>query len=184
MADQNLNFAAAVDDWVKATQARLEAVFRSSVQDVVEEMQRVGPSAASTRAAIAKHKGVGPAPAAGEGGHMPVDTGFLRASMRLTVAQPAPLNPSGKPTGGTYTYNSESVALTIAGLELGQTVFATYTAVYARRLNYGFTGTDSLGRQYNQRGYFFVDLAAQRWQQIVTANVNRLRTAVEAKNAS
>jgi hypothetical protein len=56
--------------------------------------------------------------------------------------------------------------------------------VYARRLNYGFTGTDSLGRQYNQRGYFFVDLAAQRWQQIVTANVNRLRTAVEAKNAS
>lgn len=180
MADTTVNFAASVDDWTKQATARLEAVFRMSVQDVVAEMQRVGPSVASTRAAIAAGKGVGPAAPGGEGGRMPVDTGFLRASLRVTVGAPAPLATGGD-RDGPVAYNPEAYALTIASLQIGDVVFAAYTAVYARRVNYGFTGTDNLGRSFSQRGYHFVDLAAQKWQQIVTANVAKLRDAAEGK---
>ena len=174
-----LSFEAAVSDWVKESQARLNAVYRSSVQDLVDEMQKVGPSVAATRAAIKASKGLGPIEAPGAGGHMPVDTGFLRASFRLTAGAPAAINPS---TTGGVTYNADAVSVVIAGLEVGQTVYGSYTAVYARRLNYGFVGTDSLDREYNQRGYYFVDLAVQKWQQIVSANVEKLRSAIEAKN--
>ena len=37
------------------------------------------------------------------------------------------------------------------------------------RLNYGFTGTDSLGRTYNQAGRLFVERNAGRWQEFVDA---------------
>jgi hypothetical protein len=39
--------------------------------------------------------------------------------------------------------------------------------VYAKRLEYGFVGTDSLGRYYNQPGRFFVTDTCKRWPQIV-----------------
>lgn len=38
-----------------------------------------------------------------------------------------------------------------------------YSALeYARRQEYGFTGTDSLGRQYDQAGSFFMSKAAKK----------------------
>lgn len=173
-----LSFAAEVEEWVKQSQARLNAVYRGSVQDLVDEMQKVGPSVAATRAAIKATKGMGPISAPGAGGHMPVDTGFLRASFRLTKGAPAPIAGS---TGST-TYDAGAVSVVIAGLQIGETVYGSYTAAYARRLNYGFVGEDSLGRTYNQRGYYFVDLAVQKWQQIVNNNVLKLRDAIEANN--
>lgn len=47
-------------------------------------------------------------------------------------------------------------------------------------MNYGFVGTDSLGRTYNQEGYGFVDGVVQRWQQIVTEAEAKVRGRFEA----
>lgn len=182
-----LTFAAQVSDWVRESENRLTAVFRESTQDVIAEMQKVGPSVASTKAAISegigttgrgrnKKQKAGPAAPAGEGGNMPVDTGFLRASLRVTKDSPLGMT-AASTTGVAITYSDAAAALVIGTAEIGDTLYASYTAKYAARINYGFAGTDSLGREYNQRGYQFVGLAAQKWPQIVSAVVARLTSA-------
>lgn len=176
MTDTVLSFCDAIRSWTDDSAEKLEAVFRGSVQDTVEIMQEVGPSAASTKAAIAKSKGFGPVSAAGRGGAMPVDTGYLRASLVVTAGAPASVETSS-PDGGSYSYDPGKTAAAVQALELGGVVYATYTAAYARRLNYGFSGTDASGNAVSQRGYHFVDLAAQRWQQTVDANVVKVQQA-------
>lgn len=98
-----------------------------------------------------------------QGGRLPVDTGFLRNSFV------AGLNGSTGLTG------PDAYVAAIAGMELGDSVFGGWTAAYARRMEYGFVGTDSLGRAYNQTGNFFVLNAVQQWQAIVAANVQRAK---------
>ncbi len=90
----------------------------------------------------------------GEGGKMPVDTGFLRNSRAAST--------EGMPADGAMDPN-----LVFAGMELGQTVWAGWTAVYAMRMEHGFQGADSLGREYAQAGKGFARAAAQRWDFIV-----------------
>lgn len=150
MAVDTVRFAADIDDWVKQTQALLEAVFRQSAQDVIEYMQM---------------------PVA-EGGNMPVDTGFLRASMQVSLEGVRPMT-QANPGGPKYTYNPEAAALVIMGAKLGDTIFASYTANYAAHQNYG---TESFA------GRHFVGLAAQRWQTIVNANVQKLKAMREEGN--
>jgi hypothetical protein len=103
------------------------------------------------------------------GGNMPVVTGQLRGSL-VIIGGGGALNTAG---GGGI-----GIQASMQGLELGGMVMLAFTAPYARRINYGFVGTDALGRRYHQRGYLFVDKAAQRWPQIV-----RLACA-EVKGAS
>lgn len=98
-----------------------------------------------------------------KGGNMPVDTGNLRNSFVSS------LNGQGGLTGAV------SYELTIAGAKIGDTIFGGWTAAYARRIEYGFTGTDSLGRAFNQNGRGFVRHAAEQWQDIVDRNARRLR---------
>lgn len=174
MAGEQLTFSTDVDDWCREVEARLLIVFRMSAQDVIEEMQKVGPSVASTKAAIAAG-GMGPIAAAGEGGHMPVDLGFLRASLRVTSGKPMAMDIPA--TGQVTEYDPGNVTLAILGADLADVLYASYTAKYAARVNYGYTGTDSAGRTYNQRGYQFVGLAAQQWPQIVQRNVARAKAA-------
>lgn len=138
MATQNLNFAAAVSDWVRETKARGTAVFRESAQRVITEMQT--PIAA--------------------GGNMPVRDGFLRASLQVTKDAPMGLTRQKPAEGVTYTYEGSATSLVIAGAELGETLFASYTANYAGHQNYGTSKMQ--GRQ-------FVGLAAQKWPSIVNA---------------
>ncbi|WP_313242162.1 hypothetical protein [Stenotrophomonas sp.] len=90
----------------------------------------------------------------GEGGKMPVDTGFLRNSRAAST--------EGMPADGAMDPN-----VVFAGMELGQTVWAGWTAVYAMRMEHGFQGADSLGREYTQAGKGFARAAAQRWDFIV-----------------
>lgn len=158
MADQNLSFSAQVDAWVKQVKTREVAVFKESAQRVISEMQT--PE--------------------GAGGRMPVDTGFLRASIQATLGAPAtgflsPLVDAPSPDAG-------QVALVIAGAELGDTIFATYGAEYARRQEYGFVGEDSLGRSYNQAGKGFVRSAAQKWPQIVGQVSAELKTRITGQS--
>ena len=88
------------------------------------------------------------------GGRMPVDTGFLRNSL---VAE---LN------GGTVAGGADAYTLAVAGMELGDTVFAGWTAEYARHMEYGTSKTP---------GNFYMLSAAQQWQAIVKRNADLVR---------
>lgn len=102
----------------------------------------------------------------GAGGRMPVDLGFLRNSSFV-----AGLNGSISAKG-----SGDAYVGVIAGLELGDTFFAGWTAEYAMRMEYGFVGTDKLGRTYNQSGNFFAQSAAAQWQNIVAMNAQKARS--------
>lgn len=135
MAVTNRNFGADVNSWVEETQARMTAVFRSATQEVIEEMQK--PRS--------------------EGGHMRIDTGFLRASLQVNV-NGGPVSASNKNPGGTFGYNATAASLAIAGANIGDTVYATYSANYAPMREYGTSTQGPDG---------FVRLAAAQWQVIV-----------------
>jgi hypothetical protein len=143
MADKS--FTAEVDEWVKATQGRMLAVFKKSAETVISNMQTTVPS----------------------GGNLPIDTGFLRKSLLATLNQPSNKVTFKDENVNAYTYNSAQVTMVIVAAKIGDTIYAVYTAAYAARMEYGFSGVDSLGRKYNQVGRGFVRLAAQRWQQVV-----------------
>ena len=149
------SFAAQMTDWAKATEKRLEAVFRQSAQTVANEVR--------------KPKGAG--------GHMPVDTGNLRRSLIASNSE----MPTVEPGKTDFADKDQNIKLTIAKTKLGGRIYLGFQAVYARRMEYGFTGEDSLGRTYNQVGNGFVRLTAQRWPQIVTQTAKALQGRVEAR---
>lgn len=158
MATENLDFGASVDAWVRATEQRMEAVFKESTQRIIEEVRK--PEA--------------------KGGKMPVDTGYLRNSLVATTDGPTLMSRESKPEAGrqydqTGDALPQAVSLTITNAKLGQTIWACFTAAYAARMEYGFSGEDSLGRSFNQKGRGFVRLATQRWQSIVDAVVKELK---------
>lgn len=105
-------FSADLSDIATATDARLVALMRMSVQDVVNNAQQ----------SIFK------------GGRMRIDTGFLRASGQASL--------TGMPTGPTrgeskdkfhYDDGSSSVEVSLLGkLKLGMTFFFGWTAEYAQ----------------------------------------------------
>lgn len=161
---RQLSFDAQVDDWVRKTEARMLAVFRESAQRIILEMQKVGPSVKN--------------PGGGAGGAMPVDTGFLRASLMTTLNNPDTTVKFKDDAIGAYVWQEGSVQLVILAARIGDSIYAVYTASYARRMEYGFSGTDSLGRTYNQSGYGFVRLAAQKWKQVVEEVVRDAKARV------
>lgn len=126
-------FSATVSQWVQDVEEVHLAVFRESAKRVVEEML------------IPR----------GAGGNMPVDTGYLRSSVRASTSEMPTMREGAKPVEGATYMPDGTVNLVIAGAELGETLYVGFTAIYARRVNY-------------ETGYLFVDLAAQKWQQIVT----------------
>lgn len=89
-----------------------------------------------------------------QGGRMPVDTGFLMNSVVGST--------SGMPTAA-----SEPVPIALLQTAIGGSVWIGWTAAYARRMEYGFVGADSLGREYMQPGKAFLRGAVQNWQNIV-----------------
>lgn len=91
------------------------------------------------------------------GGRMPVDTGNLRNSLASglngTFGAPSP----------------DGYIVTLSQLEIGDIAQFAWTAPYARRMELGFFGADSLGRTYEQPGNHFVGAAAAQWPQFVAA---------------
>lgn len=98
-----------------------------------------------------------------QGGNMPVDTGFLRNSFVSGL------------NGSTSLTGPDAYVAAIAGAKLGDVVFGGWTAKYAARIEFGFSGQDSLGRTYNQDGRGFARKAAMEWQQIVQRNAAKVR---------
>ena len=136
------SFQVQVDDWIRASTERLEAVVKQSASDVIEDMQTP----------VAK------------GGNMPVDTGFLRNSLVVSIGAPhtgVRFNEAG--TAGV----AQPYEMAIAGYEAGDTLYGVYTANYASYVHYGVNG---------RPGRLFIDLAAQKWPQIVATVASRLRS--------
>lgn len=102
----------------------------------------------------------------------PIDTGYLRSSLTLGVNGNIPAGPNAE-YGSVY--NDGRALSVIGGLKLGDRVTMVYNATYARRLEYGFTGYDSLGRYYNQAGRFWITAAGAKYPSIMRRAATRLR---------
>jgi hypothetical protein len=157
-------FSNAVIRFKDVTIAKIEAVFRQAAMEVIEEMQRVGPS---------MHSKIGPGdkkqggtPSGGQGGHMPVDTGFLRASLVVSLNSPARSVTNNPGQVGAFTYNEGTTSGIILAAQFGDLIYAVYTANYARHVEYGAQG---------RPGYGFVRLAVQNWPKIVDKVARRVR---------
>ena len=61
--------------------------------------------------------------------------------------------------------DAQTVAL--ANYEVGQVIRFVWTSEYALRIELGFTGTDSLGREYQQPGWLMVTKNVPRWPALV-----------------
>jgi hypothetical protein len=129
------NFSATVSDWVRETEARMTAVRNESVERLIEVMQTP----------------------VGAGGNMPVDTGFLRASLRTTIGK-ASFAVTTNPGKLSVAYDSGEITLVLAGAKVSDTIEAVFTANYALAAEYGGE---------NRQGRRFVGLAVQQWPQIV-----------------
>ena len=88
------------------------------------------------------------------GGNLPVDTGKLWNSFVSS------LNGQGGTSG------PDAYVMTIAGADLGDSVFGGWTAEYALHVEYGTS---------RMAGSFFALRAAQQWPQIVAANAQKAR---------
>lgn len=141
-----LNFSAAIDAWTKKSVARCEAVLRESTQRLIEQANTVGPSVN--------------APAGGAGGKMPVDTGFLRASMAVSF-DGMPVGPGRNAGGNAVAYDDSQITLKLAGVKLGKMIYAGWTAEYAI---------------YMEERYGFSRSATQNWQPIVTQVIAEAKT--------
>ena len=100
------------------------------------------------------------------GGLVPVKTGNLARSVVVSDQPPNTL---------VYGPPNPNALSGIGALIPGQPVYLGWQAAYARRQNYGFVGTDSLGRTYNQSGFGFAEAAAAKWPQIVAEQGAKLR---------
>lgn len=101
-----------------------------------------------------------------QGGRLPFREGNLRNSLTASL------------NGSKVMDGPDAYKFAVAAAQLGDVLFAGWRAEYARRMEYGFTGPDSLGRHYNQKGFFFVAGAASQWQDIVSKNATRLKALI------
>lgn len=132
------SFSAQLDAFAMATRARVEAVFKESARRTISLAQS----------------------------YVPVDTGFLRASVRASLDAMPPIDPGARPTLPGYNYDAGDVVLTIAGARLGDTIYAGWTASYAGHVNNGTS---------NMAPVAFVDRAAMSWQATVNQVSSDLR---------
>jgi len=90
-------------------------------------------------------------------GKIPVDSSDLLKSLTVDGAEGA------------------DVSVKIQGMEIGDTMEFAWTVPYARRIEYGFTGTDSLGRTYAVPGRFFVSVNAAKFPDHVKRRASEVR---------
>ncbi|WP_244424753.1 hypothetical protein [Methylobacterium nodulans] len=143
---------------MQQTKARMDAVFRTATLRLIQLMQTPGS-------------------------YVPLDTGALRASLVVVVNGPPPQPREEEPKHPTTTWDESMVISTIATAHAGDVITAAYTTAYARRLEYGFVGQDSLGRNINQAGLGWTRRAAQQWPRLVEEAARDAQAAVAANQA-
>ena len=104
-----------------------------------------------------------------KGGRMPVITGNLRNSLQSSIAGGA---------SGEGEASHILVAPQMKGGDLATFTWGNSEYPYARRVNNGFTGADSLGRTYSQVGAHFVEGAVDQWPAIVRASIAKAKARV------
>lgn len=169
------SFATAVSAWVKETKERQVAVRNLAAERVIELMQAPGPSMATAAKAVAGGVGLGkvkkdgsrgnsrrafgPIGNPGGSGNIPVDSGFLRASLVVGIgALSLPTTRPPENATGPFDWDEGQVNLVLNGAKMSDAIEARYTAVYARKAEYGGG---------SRRPRRFVALAAQQWGAIV-----------------
>jgi hypothetical protein len=107
----------------------------------------------------------------------PVLTGNLRNSLVATTNGETSIvtGPGNDSTDRSFRSGENTSRANIMSAKIGDKISYMYTATYFRRLNYGFTGFDSLGRFYNQAGRFWVQAVGARYRSIMRAAATRLR---------
>lgn len=104
----------------------------------------------------------------------PKDTGFLVGNWQPSLNAPTlSLDETGSGNG----YAQSKTGIVVAGIKAGDVYYFVNNAAYARRIEYGFVGADSLGRVYNQRGRHMVTVNIKRWDRIVEAAAIKLKLA-------
>lgn len=96
-----------------------------------------------------------------QGGNLPFDTGNLGRSIEVSTAAFPEVDHEERE------YSAPDVSFTLNGVEYGNPVYIGVRAVYGPRMNYGFVGQDSLGRNYNQAGNYFVERGGEMWPSLV-----------------
>ena len=144
-------FADLVGEWAAETQERIDVVYARSVEMLGDELAMTRPM----------------------GGRVPFMTGNLaRSLLASTTAMPSQGVADATYSGGV----GSSLSIITATLTAQEQVWLGYQANYAHRLNYGFVGQDSLGRNINQEGAHFVEYAASLWPTIVALAAEDVRT--------
>ena len=137
MAATELDFGKAVGKWASTSQDRMERIFKQATQTLANTMNAAG--------------------------NVPIDTGFLRSSIRgslsaMPAVDPNKTNKAKVPSS----WDSSDLTLVIASAKLGDTIYVGYTAAYAGFLEYGTSTMAPRG---------FVAKATGQWQRIVRATV-------------
>lgn len=135
-------FSAVIEGWTRRVKEAEEAVFKEAAQELVKQLNDQITEMVYDAPETPNYR----------------RTGFLRASlMASTEAMPRLIadNP-----GAQVSADYGDVILVIAGADLGDTIYLGYTAKYGAIVHSG--GNGRAPRPW-------VDLVAQRWQQIVAA---------------
>ena len=136
-------------DWARQSEARLTAVLRGSLESLARDLTQTKP----------------------RGGRVPIKHGNLYRSLLMST--------TGMPTrAASGTQFSTEPVFDVGSIRVGQKVWFGYQAAHAARQNYGFVGTDSLGRTYNQSGSGFLEAAIANWPAIVQAEAEYVRNKV------
>lgn len=123
------SFSATVSERVATYEKRLNATFKSSAQDLVEEVLLP----------------------VSQGGRMRVDTGFLRSSLKGSTSSMPLIDSNARPDeGSTYSPDDGAIEAIILGATVNSTLYFGFTASYARPREYqdGFVRT--AGQQWQQ----------------------------------
>lgn len=105
-----LDLGSQIDAWTKQSEARMMAVYKGSVQELVSRAQS----------------------------RIPVDTGFARASIRASFAEMPKIDQNAQAVPGkTYNPDLSQVLLMINSSKSGQTIYIGWTANYVQYLEWG-----------------------------------------------
>jgi hypothetical protein len=104
-----------------------------------------------------------------------IDTGFLVANWQPALDAPDLSEVEGLGNG----YAQSRIGVVVAQIKAGDVFYYTNNAAYARRMEHGFVGYDSLGRYYNQKGDHNVIGAVAQWTLIVNEAAVKLGLATK-----
>ena len=141
-------FTAQIEEFVRETEARIIAVHRESAQRIVSKAQEYI-----------------------SGELVNVQTGFLRASLRVSLSEMPKIDPGARPNEGQRYTPESDVSLIIGSWNLKETMYAGYTAAYARHVH---DGTSKMA------GRPWVELAAMQWPQTVSEVTQELKRRLGA----